>query len=250
MLYLTRLNKHKLGKHLSKLELSLFFCGFSEFPLCCICIPFLLSVTWFYFNHLVLVLSFSGKMLLFVPWTVYWITTVGILVSFCLCLFLFIACLELSSSITLIKALTNKMTPPPPPPAALHLGPHCCKLLEFLFLAAQILASFFSVLHRSASTKGCWEISLPNSQSECHTAQPLTLDTLQLKLLHIVKRGSCALLASAHTDLLYAGRRVVCVCVCEAKQIILLSDSFLKPLLPRLEFKLCSSTAWCPLNEL
>lgn len=61
-----------------------------------------------------------------------------------LCSVLFFSCLELSSSITLIKALTNKVThfPFPPPLVVRRLNSRCYKLLEFLFLAAQILASF------------------------------------------------------------------------------------------------------------
>lgn len=61
---------------------------------------------------------------------------------------------ELSSSITLIEAPTNKVThfPVPTPPPASSAAPRPTlpyKLLEFLFLAAQILAPFLQcALHQ------------------------------------------------------------------------------------------------------
>lgn len=94
---------------------------------------------------------------------------------------------------------------PHPPPATQHLGPRCCKLLEFLFLAAQILASFL----RCAAPRAAGRLVYPTANLS--VTQHGHLVTLQLKLLCVVK--SSRSWVSVNAELLYArGKRVVCVC--------------------------------------
>lgn len=64
-------------------------------------------------------------------------------------------------------------------------------------------------------TEGCWEISLLKGQSECHTAQPLNLDTSRLKLLRSIRHfESCVPYENAHwisvcrQEMLYVCRKI------------------------------------------
>lgn len=92
---------------------------------------------------------------------------------------------------------------PHPPPATQHLSPRCCKLLEFLFLAAQILASFL----QCAAPRAAGRLVYPTANLS--VTQHGHLDTLQLKLLRAVK--SSRSWVSVNAELLQ-GENVLCVC--------------------------------------
>lgn len=120
---------------------------------------------------------------------------------------------ELSSSITLIEAPTNKVThfpvPTPPSQQRLHLGPRCrISCWSFFFWPPRSWPPSCSAL----CTKGCWEISLPHRQSGCFTAQPLSLDTCSSDYYALLSASG-----AAYADLLYAREKTCCVCVCVEK---------------------------------